>query len=75
MSSSMLLPGVLFSQAVLQAPCSMTPEQSAEVFCLEAEGQAVGIQLAKQFQQVSRLQAMHHAMAQATAHETINRGA
>ena len=36
--------------------------------------QAMGTQLAKEFQQLSGLEAMHHATAQATAHETINRG-
>ena len=68
LSSSMLQPGGLFSPAMPPAPCLLTPE----VFCLGAECQAVGSQLAKQFQILSRLEAMHHTMTQATAHETIN---
>ena len=39
-----------------------------------AECQALGTELAKQFQTLSRLEAMHHTMAQTTAHETINTG-
>ena len=70
----MLQPGVVFSLAALQAPSYMTPTQSAEIFHLLAECQAVGTQLAKEFQQLSGLEAMHHATSQATAHETINRG-
>ena len=70
----MLQPGVLFSLAALQAPSSLTTEQSAMVFHLGAKCQAVGTQLAKEFQQLSGVEAMHHAMAQATAHKTINRG-
>ena len=73
-SSSILQPGVLFSPAAPQAPCSLTPEQSAEVFCLGTKCQVMGTQLAKQFQQLSGLEAMYHAMVQAIAHETINRG-
>ena len=38
------------------------------------ECQALGTELAKQFQTLSGLEAMHHAMAQATAHEAINAG-
>ena len=73
-SSSMLQPGVLFSPAVLQAPSYLTPKQSSKVFHLGAKCQVMGTQLAKEFQQLSELEAVHHAMAQATAHETINRG-
>ena len=73
-SSSILQSRVLFSPAALPAHCFLTPEQSAKVFHLGAECQAVGTQLAKQFQQLSGLEAMQHAVAQAIAHETINRG-
>ena len=72
--SSMLQPGVLFSPAVPPAPCFIAPEQSAEVFHLRAECQMVDTQIAKQFQQLSGIEVMHHAAAPATAHETINRG-
>ena len=73
-SSNILQPGALFSPAMPPASCSLNPEQSAEVFYLGAECQTMGTQLAKQFQILSRLEAMHHAMAQATAHKTINQG-
>ena len=73
-SSSMLQPGALFTPAMLPALCSLTPEQSAEIFHLGAKCQAMGTQLAKQFQMLSGLKAMHRAMAQATAHKTINQG-
>ena len=73
-SSSMLQPGALFSPTIPPAPCSLAAKQSAVLFCLGAECQVVVTQLAKQFQMLSRLEAMHHTMAQATAHETINRG-
>ena len=73
-SSGMLQPGALFSPAMLPAPCSLTPEQSAEIFCLGAECQAVGTQLAKQFQMLFRPEAMHCTVAQVTTHETINQG-
>ena len=64
----------VFFLAVPQAPSYLTPQQSAKVFHLGAECQAMGTQLAKEFQQLSGLEAMHHATAQATTHETINRG-
>ena len=38
------------------------------------ECQALGVELAKQFQNLSGLEAMHCAVAQATVHETINAG-
>ena len=46
-------------------------EKAADVYQLTAECQALGSKLAKQFQTLSRLEAMHHTMAQAMAHETV----
>ena len=53
---------------------TLNAEQSKEIFNLAAECQVLSTDLAKQFQTLSGLKAMHHAMAQATAHETINVG-
>ena len=53
---------------------SLTAEQTTEIFHLAAECQALGTQLAKQFQTLSGLEVMHRAAAQATAHEIINTG-
>ena len=65
---------VAFSLATQLAPSYLSPKQSTEAFCLEARGQAVGTQLAKEFQHLSGLETMSCVVAQATAHETINRG-
>ena len=51
---------------------TLNAEQSTEIFNLAAECQALSTELAKQFQTLSGLKAMHHTVAQATAHETIN---
>ena len=51
---------------------TLNAEQSTEIFNLVAECQALSTKLAKQFQTLSRLKAIHRAMAQATAHEIIN---
>ena len=53
---------------------TLSAEQAAEIYQLAAECQALGSELAKQFQNLSRLEAVHNAAAQATAHETINAG-
>ena len=45
-----------------------------EIYQLATECQALGAELAMQFQNLSGLEAMHHTTAQATAHETINAG-
>ena len=45
-----------------------------EIFNLAAECQALSTDLAKQFQKLPGLMAMHHTMAQATAHKTSNAG-
>ena len=39
---------------------------------IASSGAALGAELTKQFQNLSELEAVHHTMAQATAHETIN---
>ena len=46
--------------------------QATEIYQLATECQALGTELAKQFQNLSGLEAIHHTAAQATAHETIN---
>ena len=53
---------------------TLNAKQSTEIFNLAAECQALSTELAKQFQTLSGLAAIHHAAAQATAHETINAG-
>ena len=53
---------------------TLNTEQSTQIFNLMAECQVLSTELAKQFQTISGLEVMHRAMAQATAHETINMG-
>ena len=52
----------------------LNTEQSTEIFNLVAEYQVLSTDLAKQFQKLSGLEAIHCPTAQATAHETINAG-
>ena len=68
-SSSIWQPPGLTS---LPTMATLNAEQSTEIFNLAVECEALSTELAKQFQTLSRLEAMHYAMAQATAHETIN---
>ena len=51
-----------------------TAEQSTKIFKLALECQALGADLAKQFQTISGLEAIHRASTQATAYKTINTG-
>ena len=51
---------------------TLSTEQAAEIYQLAAECQALGSELAKQFQNLSGLEAVHCTAAQATAHESIN---
>ena len=67
-------PTRLFSPLLSQAMDTLSVEQAAEIYQLAAEYQALGSKLTKQFQNLSRLEAMHCPAAQATAHETINVG-
>ena len=53
---------------------TLSTRQATEIYQLAAECQALGSELAKQFQNLSRLEAVHCAAAQATAHKTINAG-
>ena len=53
---------------------TLTAEQSAKIFSLAVECQALGANLAKQFQTISSLEVIHQATTQATAYETINMG-
>ena len=71
MSSSAWQPPELTS---LPATQTLNVEQSTEIFNLVVECQALITDLAKQFQKLSGLEVMHHAMVQATAHKTINTG-
>ena len=64
----------LFSPLPPQTMDTLSAEQAAEIYQLAAECQALGSKLAKQFQNLSRLEAVHHTAAQAAAHETINAG-
>ena len=63
-----------FSPLLPQAMDTLSTEQATEIYQLAAECQALGSGLAKQFQNLSRLEAVHRATAQATAHKTINAG-
>ena len=56
----------------MSAMDTLSTRQAVEIYQLATECQALGAELAKQFQNLSRLEAIHHAAAQATAHETIN---
>ena len=68
-SSMWQLPGP-FSPALLPAMDTLSAEQAAEIYQLATKCQALDPELAKQFQNLSGLEAMHQAMA----HETINVG-
>ena len=70
-SSTVWQPPGLTSPPAMQ---TLNAEQSTEIFNLVAECQALSTKLAEQFQTLSRLKAILRAMAQATAHETINAG-
>ena len=70
-SSSIWQPPGLTSLSATQA---LNVEQSTEIFNPVAECQALSTELAKQFQTLSGLEAMHCAMAQATDRKTINAG-
>ena len=53
---------------------TQSAEQATEIYQHAAECQALGSKLAKQFQNLSRLEAVHRTAAQAAAHKTINAG-
>ena len=53
---------------------TLSAEQAAEIYQFAVKCQALGSELAKQFQNLSRLEAVHCTAAQAAAHETINAG-
>ena len=53
---------------------TLSTEQVVGIYQLTTKCQALGVELAKQFQNLSRLEAMCHAVVQATAHDTINAG-
>ena len=63
-----------FSPLTLWGMDTISAEEAAEVYQLATECQALGSDLAKQFQTLCGLEAMHHAVAQATAHETVLSG-
>ena len=67
------LPGP-FSPTLPPATDTLNAGQAAEINQLATECQALGAKVAKQFQNLSGLEAMHCATAQATVHETINAG-
>ena len=52
----------------------LTIDQANSIFKLVAECQALGIKLAKEFQVLLGLEAMHHNSIQGTAHETLTLG-
>ena len=53
---------------------TLSTEQVVGIYQIATKCQALGVELAKQFQNLSGLEAVHCAMVQATAHETINAG-
>ena len=63
-----------FSSALPPSTDTFSAGQAAEIYQLATECQALGMELAKQFQNLSGLEAEHCATAHATAHETINAG-
>ena len=73
-TSSMWQPPRLFSPTLLPATDTLSAGQVVEIYQLATECQALGAELAKQFQNLSRLEAMHHVVAQARVHKTINVG-
>ena len=72
-SSMWQLPGP-FSPTLMPAMDTLSAGQVAEIHQPATECQALGIELTKQFQNLSGLEAVHRAVAQASAHETINVG-
>ena len=52
----------------------LTIDQANSLFKLAAECQALGVKLAKQFQVLSGLEAIHHNSIQGMAHETLTLG-
>ena len=71
-SSSMWQPPGLTSLHLPFTTKTLNAEQSTKIYYLVAECQVLGTELAKQFQTLSGLEAMHRTMTQATADETIN---
>ena len=65
------LPSVFTSRS--SPPC-LTIDQANSIFKLAAECQALGIKLAKEFQVLSGLEAMHCNSIQGMAHETLTLG-
>ena len=52
----------------------LTIDQANSIFNLAAEGQVLGIKLAKEFHVLSGLEAMHRNSIQGMAHETLTLG-
>ena len=52
----------------------LTIDQANSIFSLASECQALGVRLAKEFQVLSGLEAIHRNSIQATAHETLTLG-
>ena len=73
-TSSIWQPPGPFSPTLMPAMDTLSTRQVAEIYQLATEYQALGTELTKQFQNLSGLEAVHHTMAQATAHKTINAG-
>ena len=65
---------VPFSPLPLQGLDPLSTEQAAKIYQLATECQALGSDLAKQFQTICELKTSHHAVAQATTHEMVLSG-
>ena len=63
--------GAPLSPLTLQGLDPLNAEQTAGLYQLATECQTLGSELAKQFNTLCRLEALHHAAAQATTHEIV----
>ena len=61
-TGSMWQPSGMFSPALMPAMDTLSARQMAEIYQLATECQAQGAELTKQFQNLSRLEAMHRTM-------------
>ena len=70
-TSSMWQPPRPLSPPLTSAMDTLSTGQAVEIYQLAIECQALRVELSKQFQNLSGLEAIHHTVAQATAHETM----
>ena len=73
-TSTVYAPTGVFSPNLQINSENLTAEQAPDMYNLVVEFQALDTKLANEFQTLSGLEAIHHAVAQATTHEIINAG-